>query len=83
MCFLYGLFELCCLFSVCSEALAYFITVNSESHREAWTNLLLLLLTKTLKINDEKVRAGWKSVLFAFRYFFISVSVGFSLYYHP
>uniref|UniRef100_A0A663MYU6 ADP ribosylation factor guanine nucleotide exchange factor 2 n=1 Tax=Athene cunicularia TaxID=194338 RepID=A0A663MYU6_ATHCN len=45
------------LLSVCSEALAYFITVNSESHREAWTNLLLLLLTKTLKISDEKFRA--------------------------
>ncbi|NXP76531.1 BIG2 protein, partial [Ramphastos sulfuratus] len=44
------------LLSVCSEALAYFITVNSESHREAWTNLLLLLLTKTLKLSDEKVR---------------------------
>ncbi|NWX25979.1 BIG2 protein, partial [Notiomystis cincta] len=44
------------LLSVCSEALAYFITVNSESHREAWTNLLLLLLTKTLKISDDKVR---------------------------
>ncbi|NXU24634.1 BIG2 protein, partial [Thalassarche chlororhynchos] len=43
------------LLSVCSEALAYFITVSSESHREAWTNLLLLLLTKTLKISDEKV----------------------------
>ncbi|XP_069507381.1 brefeldin A-inhibited guanine nucleotide-exchange protein 2 [Ambystoma mexicanum] len=42
------------LLKVCSEALAYFITVNSESHREAWTNLLLLLLTKTLKISDEK-----------------------------
>ncbi|XP_028926127.1 brefeldin A-inhibited guanine nucleotide-exchange protein 2 isoform X2 [Ornithorhynchus anatinus] len=45
------------LLIVCSEALAYFITVNSESHREAWTNLLLLLLTKTLKINDEKFKA--------------------------
>ncbi|KAM3923498.1 brefeldin A-inhibited guanine nucleotide-exchange protein 2 isoform 2-T2 [Leptodactylus fuscus] len=45
------------LLNVCSEALAYFITVNSESHREAWTNLLLLLLTKTLKVNDEKFRA--------------------------
>uniref|UniRef100_A0A8C3D3Q6 ADP ribosylation factor guanine nucleotide exchange factor 2 n=1 Tax=Cairina moschata TaxID=8855 RepID=A0A8C3D3Q6_CAIMO len=45
------------LLSVCTEALAYFITVNSESHREAWTNLLLLLLTKTLKISDEKFRA--------------------------
>lgn len=81
--FLYGLSEMCHLFSVCSEALAYFITVNSESHREAWTNLLLLLLTKTLKISDEKVRIGWESCLFAFRYFFTSVSVEFNLYYHP
>ena len=81
--FLYGLSKLCHLFSVCSEALAYFITVNSESHREAWTNLLLLLLTKTLKISDEKVRTGWQSCLFAFRYLFISASVEFSLYYHP
>ncbi|XP_075427392.1 brefeldin A-inhibited guanine nucleotide-exchange protein 2 [Ascaphus truei] len=45
------------LLNVCSEALAYFITVNSESHREAWTNLLLLLLTKTLKVGDEKFKA--------------------------
>lgn len=45
------------LLRVCSEALAYFITVNSESHREAWTSLLLLLLTKTLKISDEKFKA--------------------------
>ncbi|XP_048352871.1 brefeldin A-inhibited guanine nucleotide-exchange protein 2 isoform X2 [Sphaerodactylus townsendi] len=45
------------LLNVCSEALAYFITVNSESHREAWTNLLLLLLTKILKVSDEKFKA--------------------------
>ncbi|XP_063814964.1 brefeldin A-inhibited guanine nucleotide-exchange protein 2 isoform X2 [Pseudophryne corroboree] len=45
------------LLSVCSEALSYFITVNSESHREAWTNLLLLLLTKTLKVSDVKFKA--------------------------
>uniref|UniRef100_G3VCX5 ARF guanine nucleotide exchange factor 2 n=1 Tax=Sarcophilus harrisii TaxID=9305 RepID=G3VCX5_SARHA len=45
------------LLTVCSEALGYFITVNSESHREAWTSLLLLLLTKTLKISDEKFKA--------------------------
>ncbi|KAM5134853.1 brefeldin A-inhibited guanine nucleotide-exchange protein 2 [Mantella aurantiaca] len=45
------------LLNVCSEALAYFITVNSESHREAWTNLLLLLLTKSLKVTDRKFRA--------------------------
>ncbi|KAJ6665619.1 hypothetical protein lerEdw1_001989 [Lerista edwardsae] len=45
------------LLNVCTEAMAYFITVNSESHREAWTNLLLLLLTKTLKVSDEKFKA--------------------------
>lgn len=45
------------LLTVCSEALTYFITVNSESHREAWTNLLMLLLTKTLKVTDGKFKA--------------------------
>uniref|UniRef100_UPI00398F7C2F brefeldin A-inhibited guanine nucleotide-exchange protein 2-like n=1 Tax=Pristiophorus japonicus TaxID=55135 RepID=UPI00398F7C2F len=44
------------LLNVCSEALAYFITLTSESHREAWTNLLLLFLTKTLKTSDEKFK---------------------------
>uniref|UniRef100_A0A3P9DHI4 ARF guanine nucleotide exchange factor 1 n=1 Tax=Maylandia zebra TaxID=106582 RepID=A0A3P9DHI4_9CICH len=56
------------LLNVCSEAVAYFLALTSESHREAWTNLLLLFLTKVLKINDERVRtlapaatqtAGW------------------------
>ncbi|XP_067836411.1 brefeldin A-inhibited guanine nucleotide-exchange protein 1 isoform X2 [Heptranchias perlo] len=45
------------LLNVCSEALSYFLTLTSESHREAWTNLLLLLLTKVLKISDERFRA--------------------------
>ncbi|KAG5838550.1 hypothetical protein ANANG_G00224830 [Anguilla anguilla] len=44
------------LLLVCSEALAYFITLTSESHREAWTNLLLLLLTKTLRLPDDKFK---------------------------
>ena len=46
---------LCAPRRVCSEALAYFITLTSESHREAWTSLLLLLLTKTLRLPDTKV----------------------------
>lgn len=44
-------------YSVCSEAVAYFLALTSESHREAWTNLLLLFLTKVLKISDERVRS--------------------------
>lgn len=39
---------------VCSEALAYFISLTSESHREAWNSLLMLLLTRTLRLPDEK-----------------------------
>lgn len=49
------------LLNVCSEALSYFLTLTSESHREAWTNLLLLFLTKVLKISDNRVsmRSPW------------------------
>ncbi|KAJ7338896.1 hypothetical protein JRQ81_012798 [Phrynocephalus forsythii] len=45
------------LLNVCSEALSYFLTLTSESHREAWTSLLLLFLTKVLKITDERFKA--------------------------
>ncbi|XP_061695916.1 brefeldin A-inhibited guanine nucleotide-exchange protein 2 isoform X2 [Syngnathoides biaculeatus] len=44
------------LLLVCSEALAYFINLTSESHREAWNNLLLLLLTRTLRLPDDKFK---------------------------
>uniref|UniRef100_A0A8C2X611 ARF guanine nucleotide exchange factor 1 n=1 Tax=Cyclopterus lumpus TaxID=8103 RepID=A0A8C2X611_CYCLU len=44
------------LLGVCSEAVAYFLALTSESHREAWTNLLLLFLTKVLKISDERFK---------------------------
>lgn len=42
------------LLLVCSEALAYFISLTSESHREAWNSLLMLLLTRTLRLSDDK-----------------------------
>uniref|UniRef100_A0A6Q2XIG7 SEC7 domain-containing protein n=1 Tax=Esox lucius TaxID=8010 RepID=A0A6Q2XIG7_ESOLU len=45
------------LLNVCGEALAYFLTLTSESHREAWTNLLLLFLTKVVKISDDRFKA--------------------------
>ncbi|KAL6120135.1 arfgef2 [Pungitius sinensis] len=44
------------LLLVCSEALAYFIGLTSESHREAWNSLLMLLLTRTLRLPDEKFK---------------------------
>ncbi|XP_057680326.1 brefeldin A-inhibited guanine nucleotide-exchange protein 1 isoform X3 [Corythoichthys intestinalis] len=45
------------LLDVCGEAVAYFLALTSESHREAWTNLLLLFLTKVLKISDQRFKA--------------------------
>ncbi|XP_017308614.1 brefeldin A-inhibited guanine nucleotide-exchange protein 1 isoform X1 [Ictalurus punctatus] len=45
------------LLNVCSDAVDYFLKLTSESHREAWTNLLLLFLTKVLKISDERFKA--------------------------
>ncbi|XP_077570387.1 brefeldin A-inhibited guanine nucleotide-exchange protein 2 isoform X2 [Stigmatopora nigra] len=44
------------LLLVCSEALAYFIRLTSESHREAWNSLLMLLLTRTLRLPDDKFK---------------------------
>lgn len=43
------------LISVCQEALEYFLQLQSEGHREAWTSLLLLVLTRLLKMPDKRV----------------------------
>lgn len=40
------------LIAVCRDALAYYLTLQSEGHREAWTSLLLLVLTRLLKMPD-------------------------------
>uniref|UniRef100_A0A674NER5 ARF guanine nucleotide exchange factor 2 n=1 Tax=Takifugu rubripes TaxID=31033 RepID=A0A674NER5_TAKRU len=34
----------------------YFISLTSESHREAWNSLLMLLLTKTLQLPNDKFK---------------------------
>uniref|UniRef100_A0A669C8W1 ARF guanine nucleotide exchange factor 2 n=1 Tax=Oreochromis niloticus TaxID=8128 RepID=A0A669C8W1_ORENI len=44
------------LLLVCNEALGYFISLTSESHREAWNSLLMLLLTRTLRLPDDKFK---------------------------
>lgn len=45
------------LIGVCHEALDYYLSLKAESHREAWTSLLLLLLTKLQKMPDSRFRA--------------------------
>ncbi|ELU08063.1 hypothetical protein CAPTEDRAFT_213398 [Capitella teleta] len=45
------------LIRVGGEALAYFLSLQSDNHREAWSNLLLLFLTKILKLPDDRFKA--------------------------
>ena len=43
------------LIGVCTEALDYFLSLPSEPHRDAWTSLLLLVMTRLLKMSDARV----------------------------
>ena len=44
------------LISVCKEALEYFLSLQNEPpHRDAWTSLLLLIMTRLLKMPDRRV----------------------------
>ena len=44
------------LISVCKESLEYFLSLESDSHRDAWNSLLLLLLNRLLKMSDDRFR---------------------------
>lgn len=37
------------------DALEYYVTLETESHRDAWSPLMLLLLSKINQLSDEKV----------------------------
>ena len=50
-------------FSVCTEALEYFLNLQSDSHREAWGSLLLLLLIRLLRMSDDRVSTFVTSVM--------------------
>lgn len=43
------------LTNVCKEALTYFLTLQREEHLEAWTCLLLLMITRIYKMPNDKV----------------------------
>ncbi|XP_059050657.1 brefeldin A-inhibited guanine nucleotide-exchange protein 1 [Achroia grisella] len=45
------------LINICCEALEYFAGVTNETHRDAWTSILLLILTRILKMPDERFAA--------------------------
>ena len=33
----------------------YYITIQSQQHRESWSNILLLILAKLVRMPDDKV----------------------------
>jgi len=37
------------------DALSYFLSLQSDSHREAWSSLVLLFLTRVLKLPADRV----------------------------
>ncbi|XP_020613851.1 brefeldin A-inhibited guanine nucleotide-exchange protein 1-like [Orbicella faveolata] len=41
---------------ICKDALYYFLSLESSSHRDAWTSLLLLLLNRLLKLDDDRFK---------------------------
>jgi len=44
------------LLKVCHEALQYYLLLPSETHRESWDNIMLLLLSKILKLDPPKFK---------------------------
>jgi hypothetical protein len=50
------------------DSLEYYLTSQSEVHRDGWTNVLILILTKLLKLNEEKVR--FKDFYILYNFFF-------------
>ncbi|KAI4470106.1 guanyl-nucleotide exchange factor [Holotrichia oblita] len=50
------------LILVCKEALEYFLKLQSEAHRDSWTSLLLLVLTRLLKMPDDRVSLKSKNL---------------------
>ena len=43
------------IYRVGGAALEYFLSLTSDSHRDAWSNIILLFLTKILKLTDQQV----------------------------
>ena len=43
-------------FRICTESLEHFNQLQSASHRDAWTTLLILIFTRVLRLEDTRVR---------------------------
>lgn len=47
------------LLGVINGGLEYFLLLSSEIHREAWTQVLLLILTRMLQLHPDQVKCVW------------------------
>ncbi len=53
------------LLGVINGGLEYFVLLSSEIHREAWTPVLLLILSRILQLQSDQVCCGYKiSILY-------------------
>ena len=43
------------MFRLSHDALEYYVTLPAESHREAWSTVLMLMFMKFLQLTDEQV----------------------------
>lgn len=59
------------LIMICREALEYFLSLQNELHRDAWTSVLLQILTRLLNMHDQRVRV---------LYFFIKLKISLQLF---
>lgn len=50
------------LTDVGKQALEYYVTLETESHREAWSPLMLLFLSKIIQLSDDKVGSIFKKL---------------------
>ena len=52
--------------SIAKESMAYYTTLESSKHRDAWTSLMVLVFTKLLKLDDDRVSLHFNSICISF-----------------
>lgn len=61
------------LLRVCNESFAYFLSLRSESHRNKWTCLMLLIINRIHKMPSDKVHTAIFNLYIKFFYLFLRV----------
>jgi brefeldin A-inhibited guanine nucleotide-exchange protein len=43
------------LINLCNSSLEYYLTLENEMHRDSWTSVIILIMSKLLSLPDDKV----------------------------